>query len=239
MEYHHFIITRFNVNIYPTEFASRLENAWLSLRLDLFQRFCFPTVQAQLNQDFTWLVLFDEQTPPHIRRIIDTYARYPNFEPVYCGAFDTVMPTAVSRMQEIAPDAEWFLTTRLDNDDALSTRFVHCLHEVANSLDEAALQPSDTLYVNFPNGLQWFDGDFYDFEDATNAFVSLMERRHDPHTVFWVDHPSIHEVAPVIQAKTLPLWLQVVHDTNMYNHLRGSRREPGDIVSSFPCNFGA
>lgn len=239
MNFHHFIITRFNVNIYPIDFPERLEDTWLSMRFELFQKYCFPTVRAQQNQDFTWLVLFDEQTPAYFLGLIRAFSKYQNFVPVYCGAYDTIMPTVVDRMQTVAPDADWFVTTRLDNDDALSTGFVQCLHEVVKSMDEKSLQPSDTLYINFPNGLQLFDGDFYDFKDVTNAFVSLVERRATPHTVFWVDHPAIYDVAPVMQAETQPLWLQNVHDINVYNYVRGEKIDGAEYLEKFPCDFTA
>ncbi len=237
MNFHHFIITRFNVNIYPIDFPERLEDTWLSLRFELFQKYCFPTVRAQQNQDFTWLVLFDEQTPAYFLGLIKAFARYRNFVPVYCGSYETIMPAVADRMQTMAPDAEWFVTTRLDNDDALSVGFVHCLHEVVGAMAEDDLKPSDTLYINFPNGLQLFEGDFYDFRDVTNAFVSLVERRENPHTVFWVDHPAIHDVAPVVQAETDPLWLQNIHDINVYNYVRGKKVDNVDHVKNFPCDF--
>ena len=237
MKYRHFIITRFNVNIYDIDFPKRLEDTWLAQRFELFQKYCFPTVRAQTDQDFTWLVLFDEQTPARYRTMINVYARYANFTPVWCGGFRTIMPQVVRTMRELAPDADWLLTTRLDNDDGLSVGFVRCLHGVVDSLAEDNLKPTDTLYINFPNGLQYNNGDFYDFKDLTNAFVSLLERCDDPHTVFWVDHPSIHDVAPVIQAETNPLWLQVVHDMNVYNYLRGERIESEDVRRFFPCDF--
>ncbi|BCS89062.1 hypothetical protein PSDVSF_23040 [Pseudodesulfovibrio sediminis] len=237
MNYHHFIITRFNINIYDIDFPKRLEDTWLSVRFELFQKYCFPTVKAQKNQDFTWLVLFDAQTPARYKTLISVYAKYHNFEPVYCGAFATIMDTVKERMKQIAPDAEWFVSTRLDNDDALSTGFIHCVQGVVDSLNETDLAPSDTLYINFPNGLQLKEGYFYDFKDATNAFVSLVERADDPHTVFWVDHPCIHDVAPVIQAETSPLWLQVVHDLNVYNYVRGERVDPVGVARHFPCDF--
>ena len=237
MDYRHFIITRFNVNIYAIDFPKRLEDTWLALRFELFQKYCFPTVRAQTDQDFTWLVLFDEETPARYRTMINVYARYANFTPVWCGGYRTIMPPVARTMRELAPEADWFLTTRLDNDDGLSVAFVRCLHGVVDALTEESLKPSDTLYINFPNGLQYNNGDFYDFRDVTNAFVSLLERSHDPHTVFWVDHPSIHDVAPVIQAETNPLWLQVVHDMNVYNYLRGERIEPEDVRRFFPCDF--
>lgn len=238
MDFHHFIITRFNVNIYPIDFPKRLEDTWLSLRFELFQRYCFPTVRAQQEQNFTWLVLFDEQTPARYRKMIHIYSAYKNFIPVFCGAYETIMPTVVRHMQELAPQAEWFLGTRLDNDDALSIGFVRCLQEVIRAFDAEKLKPSDTLYVNFPNGLQYSKGKFYDFRDVTNAFVSLLERRDSPHTVFWVDHPSIHDVAPVVQAEAKPLWLQIVHDINVYNYIRGDEIEDAGFGKVFPCDFG-
>lgn len=238
MDFHHFIITRFNVNIYPLAFPKRLEDTWLALRFELFQRYCFPTVRAQQLQNFTWLVLFDEQTPARYRKVIQAYARYGNFTPHYCGAYETIMPSVIGRMQELAHGAEWFLTTRLDNDDALSIRFTRGLHKVVAGLDEASLKPSDTLFLNFPNGLQYCSGTFYAFRDETNAFVSLLERREDPRTVFWVDHPSIHEVSRVVQVEAQPLWLQVVHDLNVYNYVRGTAMDGAGLWPYFPCDFG-
>eukprot|EP00831_Metopus_contortus_P085180 TRINITY_DN9843_c0_g1_i1.p1 TRINITY_DN9843_c0_g1~~TRINITY_DN9843_c0_g1_i1.p1 ORF type:complete len:272 (+),score=49.59 TRINITY_DN9843_c0_g1_i1:42-857(+) len=237
MDFHHFIITRFNVNIYDIDFPKRLEDTWLALRFELFQRYCFPAVKAQVNQNFTWLVLFDAETPARYKALINIFAKYANFTPVFCGAFKSIMDTVRLKMREIAPEAGWFLTTRLDNDDGLSTGFVQCLHGVVASLNEADLKPSDTLFINFPNGLQYHDREFYDFKDATNAFVSLLERSDAPHTVFWVDHPCIYDVAPVIQAETSPLWLQVVHGMNVYNYVRGEKAEAVEVYKFFPCDF--
>lgn len=236
MDFRHFIITRFNVNIDRHECAHRLGDTWLAERFDLFQRYCFPTVAAQTEQNYTWLVLFDEQTPGKYLRLINAYAKHPNFVPVYCGDHP-VMPGVIARMKELASDAEWLLTTRLDSDDALSIDFVRCLHGVVKTLSEDALKPSDTLYINFPNGLQLHEGEFYDFRDETNAFVSLLERNKDPHGVFWIDHPGIYEKAPVIQAETTPLWLQVLHEINLYNYLRGEKTGSADYRRLFPCHY--
>ncbi len=237
VDFHHFIITRFNVNIYPTDFPPRLEDTWLGERLELFQKYCFPAVRAQSNQNFTWLILFDEQTPARYLGIIRAYAKYANLVPVLCGDYESILPTVRDKMRETAPDADWYVSTRLDNDDMLSVHYVHCLQEIVNSMDEAQLAPADTLYVNFPKGLQLQEGELYDFEDQTNAFVSLIERSDDPKTVFWVDHPSIYNVSPVIQAETRPLWLQVLHERNVYNYLRGTKLEQGDYSKDFPFLF--
>ena len=221
MEFRHFIITRFNVNIEPTDFPLRLDKAWLSLRFDLFQRFCFPSVRAQNLQDFTWLVLFDEKTPEAYARLISSYARYGNLEPLFCGDFETIMPALATRIRELSNGADRVLTTRLDNDDALENNFTAVLHSVVENLAAQEEPLPGALYLNLMNGLQHMDGKIYDFKDPTNAFVSLLETMDEINTVYWVDHPAIYKKAPVKQVETRPLWLQNVHGTNVYNYLRG------------------
>ncbi|WP_027721111.1 glycosyltransferase [Maridesulfovibrio zosterae] len=237
MNFKHYIITRFNVNIWPMPFEKRLEDTWLSQRFDLFQKFCFPTLQAQTNQEFTWLVLFDRRTPLPYQRIIQAYSKYPNFVALLCDEWDTVMPTAKAYIKENSPEADWILTTRLDNDDALSCKYVDSLHRLVATLTTQQFGPDKTLYINFTKGLQYCQEKFYDFADVTNAFVSLIEPKDFLKTVFWVDHPAIYSVSPVLQAQTPPLWLQVIHDINVYNYIRGEEVDASALLSNFKCDF--
>jgi hypothetical protein len=232
MNAHYFIITRFNVNIYNIDFPKRLENTWLTHRFELFQKFCFPSVASQLDQDFSWLVLFDEKTPHIYKRLINTYTQYKNFIPLFCESYEETMPNVSKKMKEIAPNVDLFISTRLDNDDALSVRYIQTLRKIVCSYKK-----NESLYINFFNGLQYKDGIFYDFKDKTNAFVSLVEKNPSPKTVFWVDHPAIYSVASVMQIDAPPLWLQVLHDFNVYNYIRGPVTKVSDIKKIFACNF--
>ncbi|MBU1004033.1 MAG: putative rhamnosyl transferase [Proteobacteria bacterium] len=233
MRFKHFIITRFNVNIEPTDFPLRLEDTWLSLRFDLFQRFCFPSVRGQQNQDFTWMVLFDEQTPDTFKRIIALYEKYDNFVPIYCGQFQTIRPMILNYLKHNSQGSEWVVSTRLDNDDSLGNKFTGVLHSVVNGLIDDESTRSDKMFINFPNGLQYHNGEIYNFKDLTNAFVSLMEKTESIESVFCIGHPSIHKKAPVVQVDGQPLWLQTVHETNVYNYIRGELVESGDPLKSF------
>ncbi|QLA17683.1 glycosyltransferase [Desulfolutivibrio sulfoxidireducens] len=236
MRFSHFLITRFNVNIEPTDFLPRLGNAWLSLRFDLFQKFCFPFVSGQSRQQFSWLVLFDRQTPKRFAALIRSYERYPNFIPVVCGEYESILPRVIETMRRISPDAEWLLTTRLDNDDALARNFMHTVQEAARDILAQHQFPGNRCYMNLPNGLQYHKRALYAFTDPTNAFVSLLEPAASPKTVFWVDHPAIHTKAPVFQIEAPPLWLQTVHGTNVYNYPRGSRLDDDGVLRDFDLN---
>ncbi|MFZ5813452.1 MAG: glycosyltransferase [Thermodesulfobacteriota bacterium] len=237
MRFSHFLITRFNVNIEPTDFLPRLGDAWLSLRFDLFQKFCFPSVHGQRCQQFTWLVLFDRQTPKRFAGLIKSYERYANFVPVLCGEYESIIPQVVETMRRMSPDTEWLLTTRLDNDDALARNFTQTVQEAARHLLDQNQLPGNRCYMNLPNGLQYHDGTLYAFKDVTNAFVSLLEPAASPKTVFWVDHPAIHTKAPVVQIQAPPLWLQTVHGTNVYNYLRGSPLDDDTVLRGFDLNL--
>ncbi|KHK02919.1 glycosyltransferase [Desulfovibrio sp. TomC] len=233
MSFRHCIITRFNVHINRAVFDFRLSPSWLSERFELFRAFCLPSLQRQECQDFTWLVLFDEKTPAPFRRIVKALEGYTNFVPLYCGAFETIMPQVRRTLADLFPDTDYFLTTRLDNDDALSEKFVGTLHKVVAGLMASKELPESELYINFPNGLQYCKGTVYDFRDVTNAFVSLLERNRPPHTVFWVDHPAIYDKAPVAQIETRPIFLQTIHERNVYNYIRGEALENTDILREF------
>ena len=93
------------------------------------------------------------------------------------------------------------------------------------------------MFINFTNGLQYCDGHVYEFKDATNAFVSLLEKSDSPHTVFWVDHPSNYDKAPVAQIVSKPIFLQNIHKCNVYNYVRGELIQESKIVDDFHLNL--
>ena len=70
--YSHFIITRFNLNLYAQDkhdLPTRTDR-WLEHRFEVFERYCLPSVAAQTSGNFTWLCLFDAATPDDVNYII-------------------------------------------------------------------------------------------------------------------------------------------------------------------------
>ena len=71
--YSHFIITRFNLNLYAQDkhdLPTRTDR-WLEHRFEVFERYCLPSVAAQTSGNFTWLCLFDAATPEPYRSRIE------------------------------------------------------------------------------------------------------------------------------------------------------------------------
>lgn len=71
MKFKHFVITRFNLPIFPTrnngEKVKNCDVDFLNKRLNIFEKYCMPSLKQQTNQDFQWLVMFDINTPNVIK----------------------------------------------------------------------------------------------------------------------------------------------------------------------------
>ena len=57
--------------------------------------------------------------------------------------------------------------------------------------------------------------------------ISVLPESHPPHsrdikTVFWKRHNQIHTLPGYYRVDTEPTWLEVIHDTNSFNRLRGN-----------------
>jgi hypothetical protein len=217
-----------------TDLRPGCDPTWLENRFKLFDRYCFPSVRNQANQNFKWLVFFDVDTPDSFKQKIAEYsASWPNFVPLYLdfplpyGEFPPEARTVVS--QVVDPDCEYLITTWLDNDDAIHKDYVGMIQ------DNFDRQEAETL--NFIFGYQLSEGKLYfDFEVA-NHFISLIEK-YDPqsfNTCLCRPHKEIYQVCK--SAKKIlckPVWIEVVHGTNYMNvYRRGFRIPIGKILDDY------
>ena len=87
--FEHLLITRFNLNLYARDKhdAPTRTERWLEHRFEIFERYCLPSVAAQINPNFRWLCLFDAATPAAYRRRIGGYQSVcPQFRSVFYSA---------------------------------------------------------------------------------------------------------------------------------------------------------
>jgi hypothetical protein len=68
----HVLITRFNIRVpcgeRPTAEWKPPSKEWMLHRLDLFERYCLPSVASQSVQNFHWILLVDPNTPAEFMR---------------------------------------------------------------------------------------------------------------------------------------------------------------------------
>jgi Putative rhamnosyl transferase len=230
--FHHAIVTRFNCARPPSvnsdrEKALRSRPGWMEERFERYERYCLPTLLAQTDQDFEWLIYFDRHTSPeHLERARRGIASRPNFRVMLCDYYSS--ETLQADFVQDLPDFDgWLLTTRLDNDDSLHREYVERLHK--------EVRPGTREAINFPLGLVFGLGKTYLSRQESNAFISLSEPFANCQTVYSTPHPDWARVVPVRNVETdFPAWIQGVYEGAISNYkLRGKRLRHQQFIEGF------
>ncbi len=232
--FNHLLLTRFNVRVNYAQSRSGIDPEWLQHRFKLFDQFCYPSVRNQTNQNFKWLVYFDSETPEFYKRKIDQYASWENFVPIYvdCEFNPEVNLKYVSNyLQELPP---YLITSRIDNDDAISKTFIQTVQN--------KFQSQDLEFVSFVYGYVWQQGKLYRFKYPNNPFISLIAKVQDSSsagfkTVFCGKHTDMVELGSLQTITDQVGWLQIVHDRNISNRIRGIRQPNRRLQDQFSIHL--
>jgi hypothetical protein len=139
MIFRHLLITRFSYRGRdalkeidgPTFYRDKdpLDPERLDRRFKLFEIACLPSILAQSEQNFAWIILVDNALPPkYLDRLRSlTESKKDRF----IHAFDPRL--SLARLEWLAPYLGEFkghvITTNLDDDDSLPTRYVAGIHQ--------------------------------------------------------------------------------------------------------------
>jgi hypothetical protein len=223
----HVLMTRFNLATPGRELSIRTQPGWLAGRFELFERYCLPSVAAQQNRNFQWIVYFDIDTPRPFRDKIEELRRVFPFTAYFTPMFPSEGWRDSLRASFVL-DTPLVLTTRLDNDDALAVDFTERLHAAVNDSNQALGS------YNFSNGLIRRGGALYALRHNCNPFFSWLEPvGSGMQTAPSIPHMRLAEAGPVHQINGPPAWLQIVHETNVSNKVRGRRVEQNKLRHRF------
>jgi hypothetical protein len=212
----HFVITRFNLR---TAYSGTdrhgkpvLGPSWMHERIELFERYCLPSMVHQVNQNFTWLVLLDEATDPESAARVERHqADFPAMRTLRLPPIQDDREIGECVTALVDDRTELLLTTRLDNDDAFHERATETIQASARKKRE---------FLNFRVG--WT-------QDGTTAWVRFHKYSHfitlaEPRTQepFLTVHNGLahgrsKRLAPVRQISREPFWLETVHGRNVTN----------------------
>jgi hypothetical protein len=209
----HAVLTRFNLPSSGAESVIRADEKWLRQRVELFERYCLPSVQAQTVTSFGWLVYFDPDSPAWLLERITQWS----------SATKVLHPffrSSVSR-RELLADIESAIgqghdllaTTNLDNDDAIATDFVERLQAAPRTPERRALFLAE--------GLIRRDRRVYARRDPDNAFCTVREPWQEAATCWSEWHNLLSSTMPTQVMEGPPAWLQVIHTSNVSNRVRG------------------
>jgi hypothetical protein len=110
------------------------------------------------------------------------------------------------------------ITTNLDNDDGLASDFVA-------RIQEARVTERTAIYL--VHGLIRSEAELYLRTDRSNAFCSVREDWQDARTCWSNWHNLLGESMNTMHLEGTPAWLQVIHESNVSNRVRGRRIAPG------------
>lgn len=244
--YSHFIITRFNLRFterfpeYRYDYYGQWNESWLARRFALFETFCLPSICGQCNPDFTWLVLFDEDSGRRHGKRIDFYrAVCPRFYP--CFLPPGTQSAMVRFLQETIgalirdKNPERVVTSRIDNDDAFHTNVVDVIQALAGHYT----QPD--YFINLEYGFQ-YDVNLHrtwSVRYFRNHFLSRVEPSAGFSTVIDQNHTEVGRTGvPLLSCGNPdePLWIETIHGRNISNQLRRDARSfpaplPGERFS--------
>ncbi len=134
MTFRHFLITRFSYRgkdafkeiAGPTfhRGGDPLEPARLELRFKVFEFTCLPSVLAQSEANFAWIILVDRALPAKYHDRLRSLTKYK--KDTFIHPFDPQVSLATLGWLRpyLSDDNDYVITTNLDDDDSLPTRYV-------------------------------------------------------------------------------------------------------------------
>jgi len=226
----HYLLTRFSAVLAPGEPGEE----WLRYRLGFFVDACWSTVRAQEGADFTWLVLLDDRCSDDFRADMEALAEN-TFTPIWTHEpwSPGLFATSIAESHSDTDPAPWLLTTRLDSDDGIARDFM--------AVVQREFMPADGLFIDFPRGVQIDrSGSTYLYDQLSSPFLTLVERRQPERparTVYSARHARAREWGPLREVNAPPMWVQVIHGTNLLNITVGARISPRVVNERFDLDL--
>lgn len=220
--FQHKVLTRVNVRTVGFAEYGPIAPGWMESRLDLFERYCLPTMAAQTCQDFEWILICDSETEPDVLERLRSYGT--NISLLLLPAQEDATKTGWRWSRTVAnlePDTEIVVTTRLDNDDGLHRR---AIERVQEHIAEFVESGQERHVHSFLHGykLATETGQVYTTTRYNSPFLSLLERRSEvaPVGALCMNHTRLPDRFPTTQDEELRGYVQVIHGGNLSNSLR-------------------
>ncbi len=216
VKFTHYLITRYNVRLDQWERDAlgqlTLHDDWMAHRFELFARYCFPSVIAQSEKNFGWLIYLESSTSrKHLEQITALVSPFPFIQIRLVSGYFGCMED-IDRCMTAATSA-YVITSRMDNDDAIGVDYIKTV--------QLHFTPRDKTLIILLNGygynpMQHIATRLHQI--AHNPFASFVEERKNEggHTSvrgFPHGNPPVGTMQIEVQAKYS--WMRIFHDRNL------------------------
>lgn len=219
-KFYHLLITIFNVKETIADDVNQLHQ-WTVKRYGLFEKYCLPSVLAQSEKNFEWLILIDSSTKPEVREKLEYLQTQHQF--IFLVELNEISEL-VDGIRQFAlrqkKSVEHIVTTRFDNDDLLHEDFIKKTQElvsksfenrVINLEDGYTLKVTEHPYLLFKTKMQ------------ENPFISLVEPYNEEMLTVrkWIHNHWGKYLKVQNVTTTNPMWIQLIHRNNVSNDVMG------------------
>lgn len=217
--FEHYLITRFNLrnpkwNVTKNN-EQLLTKEWMDERIELFANFCLPSVVAQKQKKFKWLLYFDSSTAKEHQKIIEEITKQHNFIEIF---YIDGMPSLISSIKDYLhknAKSDYLITSRIDNDDAISIDFIEQVQKQFKKQDYFAIDFTSGYTLNLDPVMVGKK------EHIFNPFISLIEVNKNPKTVWANDHNQWKKETSLLHIPNNRVWMSVIHTKNKVNEFDG------------------
>lgn len=228
----HCVITRFGIGQKRPEYY---ETNFPLLRFVLAE-----SLKRQTDKEFSWMLILDETCPKWVRdELLELKEGFHDLEIVFHDPWSryTMMPDIFLILQSRVDQGTPILTSRVDHDDALSTRFNEVVRRSVRKL------PSDPQFedwaIHYPRGVGYFLGPKqalrlvkrdYSVVSMLSVFgMNFRDCYSENHTGFFLPRPG-RQVLSVDSRE--PLWMRIIRPDS--SHKAGRPSIGTNLGDSFP-----
>lgn len=205
----HILITRFNV---PWVNGKSPDEEWLKDRIQLFLKYCLPSVYKQTNTNYKWIIYLDTNTPKWVIESLNASIQ-PNTHLINVSTFDEMKKQVSNDVLNLCENnSKFVITSRLDNDDIVSPYFIEQIQQNFISTHNS--------FINFSGGICYHlqKNIFSTYTYPNGPFVSKIESVEEQITTILAhDHTFINAQIQI----TCKHWIQLIHQSNISNGLKG------------------
>lgn len=206
VDYEHIIITRFSYRFKADmPIGNLFDDKRMLRRFQLFESFCLPSVLSQINPNFYWIIIVDNEIPVRYLDILwktiakfyasNTYSQRGPRQ-IFVHRWDwTSQLSDIEWIKKLVPlTRKYLITTRLDDDDGISRDFTNT---VAQYLHDNKVK--GFKLISFSHGYYWYSQPSltYGIFKLTNkpwiaiGLSFITERDKYPMTVYFGNHTKL------------------------------------------------
>ena len=225
MKFEHFLLTKFNLNTGQEHWHTdkngnpTLTKEWLTHRLGLFFNFCLPSIINQKNKQFKWLILFDSKTPKNVLNLFNSLQVNIDLKLLLIDSKKNLNQDLVHYISTVIPkEKKYIITSRLDNDDML--------HRLAIDKIQKNFREAKYLPIHLKRGytLNLDNKNIFTLcKYDSGPFLSLVEKwdKKSVKTIYHKKHDEFIDDQGMVQIDKGRYWIQVIHERNLANQIRG------------------